>query len=217
MRKKSIFQLDRFLLAAAVLLSVAFAPAGAASAEGAPTGPLAPNPNVNAKPLVDSKYYQLIIDIEAQILTVLRKDESGEYTVIDRQVRCSTARTGKITPTGNSFKITTKSRWLSSPAYNSYEQFACRINGKIWIHSTCFWKRDPNMLDAESYQDLGKPVSAGCIRLSVRDAFWVYANCPGNTVVKVVKNGGPAPVCLEELPPLPEGATYDPTDPAVVR
>lgn len=216
--KNTALKLTLSALLAATAFGFAFSPADTAAADGAAAGPLAPNPNVNARSMVDSKYYQLIVDIETQVLTVLRKDDNGDYTVIDRQMTCSTARQGKRTPTGT-FKIDVKRRWLSSPTYHTYEQFACRIyaDGKIWLHSTCFMKYDPNTLETDSYLDLGKPVSAGCIRLAVRDILWVYANCPSGTVVKVVKNGGPPAVCVTELPALPDGATYDPTDPAVAH
>jgi lipoprotein-anchoring transpeptidase ErfK/SrfK len=133
---------------------------------------------------------------------------------------CSTGFTAGRTPVGT-FKIGTKRRWLNSPKSNShphlYEQFACRINGNIWIHSTCFHKSNPNTLERDSYLDLGQPVSAGCIRLSVRDALWIFANCLAGTSVKVLKSGGPPAVCVEALPPLPDGAAYDPTDPAVLH
>jgi hypothetical protein len=216
MMKKAINRFLLFALAAALAFGFVLSPADIAVADSEAIGPLTPNPNINIRPMVDSKYYQLVVDIETQVLTVLRKDENGDYTVIDRQMACSTARPGKKTPPGT-FKISTKVRWLSSPTYHTYEQFACRIDGKIWIHSTCFVKRDSNTLETDSYLQLGEPVSAGCIRLTVRDILWIYANCPGGTVVKVVKDGGPLAVCLTDMPELPAGTAYDPTDPAVVH
>jgi lipoprotein-anchoring transpeptidase ErfK/SrfK len=161
-----------------------------------------------------TKPYQIIVDKETQILTVLSKDDLGNYTVVERQMVCSTAKQGRTTPTGT-FRISTRRRWLNSPKAHSREQYALRINGKIWIHSTCFTKYDSNTLERDSYEGLGTPASAGCVRLCVADAKWIFDNCPSGTVVKVMKSGGPAAQCVEPLPPLPSGATYDPTDPAV--
>lgn len=205
-------------LAALTLAFVtAFCPAGAAKAAGSSApGPMQSNPNDNIRPVVDSKHYMLIIDKETEIVSVMTMDGNGEYTVIDRQFVCSSGRTPGRTPLGT-FKISTKRRWLNSPNYGVREQYACRFNDYIWTHSTCFYKYDPNTLEVESYLDLGKPVSAGCIRMCVRDAKWVYVNCPGGTVVKVIKSGGPAPICVEPLPELPAGATYDPTDLSVAH
>lgn len=205
----------RMLLAALVALSMTALPVFTASADGAAVyGPLTNNPNVNPRPYVDAKYYCIVVDKQTEVVSVLRRDANGKYTIIDRQFVCSTGKTPGRTPVG-SFKISTKRRWLNSPSYHVREQFACRINGYIWIHSTCFTKYDPNALERESYTDLGRPVSAGCIRLTVRDAKWIYANCPAGTVIKIVKSGGPAAVCLTDMPALPDGATYDPTDSSV--
>lgn len=205
------------LLAAALLLLLA--PGPAASAESSYLSPLKPNPNMNIRPIMDSKYYQLIVDKETQVTTVLRRDESGQYTIIDRQMLCSTGVPPKTD--AGTYKISMRRRWLSSPPKNgrpqSYEQFAVCFNKPIWFHSTVFSKMDSNKMEPDSYQNLGQPVSAGCVRLSVRDAMWIYVNCPSGTVVKVVKSGGPTPICLEPLPELPAGATYDPTDPTILR
>ena len=192
----------------------------AAAAENGHISPLTANPNIGIRPIVDAKYYQLIVDKETEIVTALRRDEGGKYTIIDRQMVCSTGRTPARTPLGT-FKISTKRRWLYSPASashpTSYEQFACRFNNKIWFHSTVFDKANTNTLQSDSYLGLGQPISAGCVRLSVRDSLWIYANCPTGTVVKVVTKGGPTPVYVEPLPPLPAGSASDPTDPTIAR
>lgn len=206
-------------MAFAAALIIALLTAGpAASAESTYISPLKPNPNINYAPLVDSKYYQLIVDKETQVVTALRRDNAGEYTVIDRQMVCSTGVPPRTYP--GTYKISRRLRWLHSRAKNGHpasdEPFAVCFNDPIWFHGVLYEKRDGNTLMAESYLDLGKPVSAGCVRLCVRDILWIYANCPSGTVVKVVKSGGPTPVCVEPLPPLPEGATYDPTDPMII-
>lgn len=208
------------MFAAAFLLAAFFCLCGTASAAGAVAGPLAPNPNEHERPVVDAGYYKILVDIQSQILTVLRKDDDGNYTVIDRQMVCSTARDGEPMYTGT-FKIDKKVRWLHSESNDLhpdlYEQYACRIYAGegIWFHSTCYFKMKNDALERESYTDLGSPASAGCVRLCVRDAAWIYANCPEGTSVQVVESGGPPAVCLEALPPLPDGVTCDPTDPAI--
>lgn len=209
----------RLLSFTLIVLSALMIVSSAAVAGGAASGPLAVNPNNNIRPIVDSKYYQLIVDKETQVVTVLRRDGSGKYTIIDRQMVCSTGVPPKTYP--GSFKINTKRRWLSSPPKNgrpqSYEQFAVCFNKPIWFHSTVFDKMNPNAMERDSYLGLGQPVSAGCVRLSVRDARWIFTNCPAGAVVKVVKSGGPIPVYLEPLPPLPDSAAYDPTDDSITH
>lgn len=210
------------ILCSVLLVSIiSMGPSGASAAADKSVSPLAPNPNRHIRAVADSRHYKLVADINAQTFTVLRKDEKGKYTVIDRQMICSTAKPPKMTRTGT-FTILQKTPWLLSKKTalhpNLQLQFACKINteARLWIHSTSFFAKNSNTLDTNSYRQLGNPASAGCIRLCVRDALWVYANCPNGTVVEIVKSGGPPAVCTGELPPLPEGATYDPTDPAVL-
>jgi hypothetical protein len=216
--KKCLFGI---LCSALLVSAMSVVPSGASAAADESISPLEPNPNKHVRTVVNSKHYKLVADIDAQLFTVLRQDENGKYTIIDRQMICSTAKPPKRTRTG-SFKILKKASWLLSKKNelhpDLYLQFACHIHeeARLWIHSTSFFKRNSNTLDEESYRMLGNPASAGCIRLCVRDALWIYANCPVGTAVEIVKGGGPPALCPGELPPLPEGATYDPTDPAVL-
>jgi hypothetical protein len=167
-------------------------------------------------PAITKDTYKIIIDKKTQIFTVLSQDEEGAYTVVVRQMPCSTGRVDKDTPVGT-FKIGTKARWLSSQKYGTFEQYASRIVGSIWIHSTIFKKKDPNTLVKSSFKNIGRPASMGCIRLSVGDAKWVFDNCPKGTAVQIVKSGGPETLCVETLPPQPNPGDFDPTDPAVQK
>lgn len=208
----------RLLLATALAMALSVSVPGIeARADDDTVGPRDVRANLNIRPVVGAKHYQLIVDKATQLVTALRQDENGDYTVIERQMVCSTGVPPRTSP--GTFKIGMKRRWLNSPPKNgrpqSYEQFAVCFNKPIWFHATVCKKMDPHTLETDSYLNLGSPVSAGCVRLSVRDALWVYANCPAGTVVKVVKDGGPAPACVLPLPALEEGMDYDPTDPTV--
>jgi hypothetical protein len=212
--RKNLF---RIILSLIFIAAIEACPFEASAAADTSVSPLAPNPNRHIRATVDSKHYKILVDIDAQLLTVFRQDENGTYTAIDRQMVCSTARKGKITGTGK-YNILVKRLWLSSTNRGyGYEQYACKYKDAFWIHSTCYTKQKTDALERDSYLDLGTPASAGCIRLCVRDALWVYANCPNGTAVEIVKSGGPPAMCPGELPPLPDGATYDPTDPVFAR
>jgi lipoprotein-anchoring transpeptidase ErfK/SrfK len=207
-----------FMLAAILAVEFSACPVNMATADGAASGPLMSNPNLNPVPLVDSKYYSILIDKQTEVLTVLRRDASGKYTIIDRQMQCSTGKAEEYTPVGTFNIYGNRYRWRASKTkYHEFMQFACRINGFIMIHSIPYLEKNPTKLDRQAYLELGKPVSAGCIRLVARDAKWIYTNCPNGTAVTVVTRGGPAAVCLTSIPPLPAGSTVDPTDTSIIH
>ena len=63
---------------------------------------------------------------------------------------------------------------------------------------------------------LGSPASAGCIRLTVKHAKWLYDNVPvGTTVVVSDSIAVPTNVVIEQAPKIPLTQNYDPTDPNV--
>lgn len=164
-----------------------------------------------AKP--NKETYLIVVDKSTQAVSVLRQDDRKQYTVLVRQMRCSTGLKPNYTPVGT-FRIYAKYRWIRAVT-NQYVQYACRFNNHILIHSLSYKRTDVKTMITQSYADLGKAVSAGCVRLSARDSKWIFDNCPTGTKVKVMKSGGPAVTAVEPIPELPAGQTWDPTDPAI--
>lgn len=64
--------------------------------------------------------------------------------------------------------------------------------------------------------NFGTSASAGCIRLTVQDAKWIYDNCKSGTTVEFYSSsepgplGKPEPAKIEEYEELRD---WDPTDP----
>ena len=56
------------------------------------------------------------------------------------------------------------------------------------FHSVCFYSPGDAYPIQEEVNALGSRVSAGCVRLNVSDAAWLYNNAPNGTVVKVLSN-----------------------------
>lgn len=162
---------------------------------------------------VDNDTYLIIVDKATQVVSVMRQGDDKQYSVLVRQMRCSTGRKPDYTPLGT-FSIYAKSRWLRA-VNGQYVQYACRFNKHILIHSLSYNRANARKLDTRSYADLGQPVSAGCVRLLARDSQWIFENCPIGTRVKVVSSGGPTVSAVEPIPELPAGQTWDPTDPAI--
>lgn len=176
-----------------------------------PTHTPMPSPSPSPTPEPGTGDYVIIIDESTQVLSVMAPDSNGEYTVLVTQMICSTGSKKGRFPYGT-YKIYSKATWMIS-SIQTYFRYACRFNGPYLIHSVTYEKRNIHTLIPESYLDLGKPVSAGCIRLSVRDAKWIYDHCSLGTVVDYRDTGGPSVTKLSTLPDLESWMDFDPTDP----
>lgn len=128
---------------------------------------------------------------------------------------CSTAADGVSTPTGT-FALQDKLRWhtLDGP---SYGQYCSHITPEILFHSVPNASpNDNHSLKAYEYNKLGKPASAGCIRLTVKHAKYLYDNCPIGTKVIISDSvARPKTVQIEQAPKIPVTQNYDPTDPNI--
>ena len=140
-------------------------------------------------------------------ITVYRGDTPVKAIV------CSTARDGVSTPKGT-FRLLDKLRWheLIGP---SWGQYCSHITSDILFHSVpCTRYRDNHSLNAAEFNKLGTAASAGCIRLTVADAKWLYDNCPVGTKVVIYDNRStPGPLGKPSAPKIPLSQNYDPTDP----
>lgn len=130
---------------------------------------------------------------------------------------CSTAADGVTTPVGT-FKLQDKLRWhtLNGPTYG---QYCSHITWNILFHSVpCMRPNDSNSLNPYYYNQLGTAASGGCIRLTVRDAKYLYDSCPIGTKVVISDSletvPRPKTVQVKTAPKIPLTQTYDPTDPA---
>lgn len=126
---------------------------------------------------------------------------------------CSTAKDGVSTPTGT-FTIQDKLRWheLNGP---SWGQYCSHITSSILFHSVPNTRyNDNHSLEWWEYNKLGTAASAGCIRMTVADAKWLYENCPVGTKVIIYDDwSSPGPLGKPTAPKIPAGQNYDPTDP----
>ena len=73
---------------------------------------------------------------------------------------------------------------------------------------------NPSTIDRSAYSKLGQKASAGCIRMTVRDAKWIYENLERGTYV--ISTNAAMPEGLpgsEGVPPMTMNVRWDPTDP----
>lgn len=156
--------------------------------------------------------YSVTVNLTDNIVTIYEQDEAGEYTVPVRAFLCSG---GEDTPEGT-FQTMVKYDWRYLFG-DVWGQYATRITGHYLFHSVPYFEKDKSTLEYEEYNKLGTTASAGCIRLTVKDAKWIYDNCPVGTTITMYRGE-----VEEPLQPAPvqklnvedeERRGWDPTDP----
>lgn len=162
---------------------------------------------------VVKKLYHFKVNLGANTVTVYEKDEDGKFTKPIKSFICST---GKSTPKSGTYKISVRYRWRSLFG-GVYGQYAVRIKGNILFHSVPYKKMAPNTLEYEEYDKLGTSASAGCVRLCVRDAKWIYDNAKNGSTVEFYSNSSnPGPLGKPKSQKISSNKTkrnWDPTDP----
>ncbi len=158
--------------------------------------------------------YKIRVNRALNCVTIYGRDETGDYTVPVRAICCSTGKNNR-TPLGT-FKLGTKYRWRKMLG-GVYSQYAFRVYGGVLIHSVPYYTQNPGNLETYQYNRLGQQASAGCIRMSVEDAKWVFDHCEEGTLVEIYDDaedpgplGKPDPIEIDTSSPY---AGWDPTDP----
>lgn len=152
--------------------------------------------------------------IRNQATTVVYgKDENGEYTNIIGVFPCSPGAGGN-TPLGT-FYSKRGSEW-GGLFGNVFGQYSTVITGHVLFHSVPYHSTNKGDLVWQYYNQLGTKVSMGCIRLTVRDAKWIYDNCPSGTMIKIYDGDLPAGISKPEAQKIDGNDPrrgWDPTDP----
>ena len=165
-----------------------------------------------------NKYY-VKVNNTANVVTIYTKDAEGNYTVPVKAMICSI---GTATPKSGKYKLNgTKHRWHTlfghTPGTYVYGQYTTAIVGNILFHSVPYTtKGDPSTLEYLEYDKLGTKASAGCIRLTVQDAAWIYNNISTGTIVEFYNDSNPGPLGKPSAQKISGNTVcrgWDPTDP----
>ena len=133
--------------------------------------------------------YTLMVDVTNQIVRAYTYDEDGEYTVLVREMICSTGTKQNPTPLGWYTMPKTRARWGYFPTWDSHAQYLTRIDKANAFHSVLYTEPNEMALAVSSYKALGTRQSHGCVRLLVSDAKWIYDNCQAGTKICVYESG----------------------------
>ena len=149
--------------------------------------------------------FHIVVDVANQVTSVYGRDENGDYTVVVRQMLCSTGMKATPSDVGDWVLNGRHATWCIFPKWgNSYARYWTRINGSIAFHSPIYTAVSNSAMKISSYYKLGQRASHGCIRLAVWDAKWIYDNIGAGTVVSIVEGMDPDPELRDalKLPPL---------------
>lgn len=124
--------------------------------------------------------------------------------------------TYSICTNGQSVKYTMKPM-LEPDGSTCYARWATHVVGNVYFHSIAVSSQSHYALPAYRYNLLGSPASAGCIRMTVADAKWIYDYASTGSTVKIVRGNSNKPGPLGKAPAIKVkgGINYDPTDPGV--
>lgn len=138
-----------------------------------------------ATPRPDQPAFHLVVDVTNQIVTAYARDEEGEYTVVVREMMCSSGTTANPSDAGDFVLSGYKVTWCYFPAWGDYAQYWTQITPSIAFHSVIYNTVSTKDLSIRSYERLGRRASHGCIRLQVADAKWIYDNVTAGSVATI--------------------------------
>lgn len=170
-------------------------------------------PYYNGSDLEDNGLpYCIKVNKTKNVVTVYAVGADGYYSKPIKAMVCSVGETGN-TPEGV-YDLGDRAEWLLLEG-DVYGQYATRITGSILFHSVPYFTQNKADLEVEEYNKLGTSVSAGCVRLSVIDAKWIYENCSENTYVEIFESEyeGPFGKPVAAVINSNGGGNWDPTDP----
>lgn len=164
---------------------------------------------VNAAAAQSNKPYLIKVNKKMCTITVYKQDKKGAYSVPVKAMLCST---GADTPTGT-FKTPEKYRWRLLMG-DVWGQYSTRIVRGVLFHSVWYYAKNEATMSNHQYNNLGKMVSHGCVRVNVEDAKWIYDNCPLGTTVVIYNSDNPGPLGKPAGIKVSEKTRmgYDPTD-----
>lgn len=163
---------------------------------------------------VKKKYY-IKVNYNAQVVNVYTYDKQGNYTIPVKAFVCST---GTETPTSGVFTIPAQITWCHMFG-DVWAHYCTQIVGNILFHSVPYLERNNYTLEYWAYDKLGTKASMGCVRLTTKDAKWIYDNVSVGTKVEFYASSNPGPLgkpTAQKISNAPETLRgWDPTDPDI--
>ncbi len=157
----------------------------------------------------DPEKFIAVVDLTNQAVMIYEKDAEGNYTVLVREMICSSGiEPSDRSPRGTFAMGEDRKRFAYFVNFGCYAQYWTQIRNRIYFHSVPYSERDDRYLMEEEFWKLGAPASHGCIRLAPDDAQWIYLYlCPGTSVTitdELLKNQALIDRLLPKSTPAPD-------------
>ena len=110
----------------------------------------------------------------------------GEYTAPVRYIIISFGARETPTPQGTFEMGDSSVRFGKFVTYGVFGQYWRQITRSIFCHSLIYESKNARSY-TNSYNELGKRVSHGCVRMLVPDARWIYYNLGPGTVCEIIR------------------------------
>lgn len=121
----------------------------------------------------------LIVNIKKQRVYVARKNQKHSlYTMV-----CSTG-IHNSTPRGTYHIQNRGTSFYNASSKEGAKYWTSWLYNGIYLFHTVPTNKQGKYIKSEAAK-LGKPVSHGCIRLTIPDAYWIYKNVPRGTKVYI--------------------------------
>jgi lipoprotein-anchoring transpeptidase ErfK/SrfK len=120
--------------------------------------------------------YLIEVNLNEQKVSVFYKNS------LLKEMVCSSGAPVTPTPKGT-FKTSDKIKYAWLAQYDVGAYYFVRFYGSYLFHSTPFDKQG-NLIEKEQ-DNLGTPVSHGCVRIDLNEAKWLYETVPTGVTVKI--------------------------------
>ncbi len=146
--------------------------------------------------------YYIEVDVTNQCVNIFRRnEETGKYDILLNRFVCSGGTATKPTKLGN-FYIKSEAEQKRATGqsvkytryyfknYDSYAYYVTRYSNEYMFHSFTFEANSSNQIvpKKNSYYNMGNTGSAGCLRMLMNHAKWIYENIDAGTYCVVNKN-----------------------------
>ncbi len=128
--------------------------------------------------------FRVEVSLDRQEVDVYQLNMLNMYDLV-QTFTCSTGLHNS-TPRGIFLDAHPVNRWHHFQKFNCWAQYSFVITGDIMFHSVLYSTNSESSLRNGSVWALGSPASHGCVRLSVKDAKWLFENCKRGKVVVVI-------------------------------